>query len=32
VHGGTPLDWAEHLRRTEIADYLREAASRPRGG
>lgn len=24
VHQGTPLDWAEHLRRTEIAAYLRE--------
>jgi peptide-methionine (S)-S-oxide reductase len=24
VHQGTPLDWAEHLRRPEIAAYLRE--------
>lgn len=23
VYGGTPLDWAEHLGRPEIADYLR---------
>ena len=24
VHQGTPLDWAEHEGRTEIAAYLRE--------
>ena len=30
VHDGTPLDWAEHLRRTEIAAYLKkEQASGP---
>jgi ankyrin repeat protein len=28
VYEGTPLDWAEHLRRTEIAAYLREKADR----
>ncbi len=26
VHQGTPLDWAEHLGRTEIAAYLRAEA------
>lgn len=33
VYGGTPLDWAEHLGRPEIADYLRESlkAARPDG-
>lgn len=24
IYQGTPLDWAEHLQRTEIAAYLRE--------
>lgn len=24
IYDGTPLDWAEHLQRTEIAAYLRE--------
>lgn len=23
LHQGTPLDWAEHLKRPEIAEYLR---------
>lgn len=33
IYGGTPLDWAEHLGRPEIADYLRESlkAARPDG-
>jgi peptide-methionine (S)-S-oxide reductase len=26
IHDGTPLDWAEYLRRPEIAAYLRERA------
>lgn len=33
IYGGTPLDWAEHLGRPEIADFLRESlkAARPDG-
>ncbi|HKC23244.1 MAG TPA: ankyrin repeat domain-containing protein [Thermoanaerobaculia bacterium] len=27
VYEGTPLDWAEHLRRGEIASYLREKSA-----
>lgn len=28
VHHGTPLDWAEYLRRPEIAAYLRDQQGR----
>ncbi len=28
IYQGTPLDWAEHLQRTEIAAYLREKEGR----
>lgn len=31
VYDGTPLDWAEHLGRTEIAAYLRARETRPEG-
>jgi hypothetical protein len=27
IHHATPLEWAEHLRRTEIAAFLRERIS-----
>jgi hypothetical protein len=29
LYQGTPLDWAEHLQRKEIAAYLRARSSRP---
>ena len=29
VYGGTPLDWAEHGHRTEIAEYLRSRPQSP---
>jgi hypothetical protein len=29
VHQGTPLDWADHLQKPEIAAYLRAAEERP---
>ena len=29
IYGGTPLDWAEHGRRTEIAAYLRSRPQSP---
>jgi peptide-methionine (S)-S-oxide reductase len=28
IFGGTPVDWADHLERGEIADYLRASARR----
>jgi peptide-methionine (S)-S-oxide reductase len=28
IHGGTPLEWADHLGRSEIAAYLRDQATR----
>jgi ankyrin repeat protein len=29
IYGGTPLDWAEHGHRTEIAEYLRSRPQAP---
>jgi len=29
IYDGTPLDWAEHLGRNEIADYLRRQQPKP---
>jgi len=29
VHDGTPLDWAEYLKKEDIAVYLREQAGKP---
>jgi hypothetical protein len=28
IYDGTPLDWAEHGKRVEIADYLRGQGAR----